>query len=119
MGDTDCINTTSFYQISAKFKLPENNYVVPCDYLGTATTGTETPRCPMIYPGARNNFGAAQYRALASLDTPYSYYDWNTMSSIFQFFSNELSADETYIYISGSPPGTEILVDEVSLVEFH
>merc|ERR1712071_404174 len=116
--DTNCVNATSFYQISAKFKLAQNVSVVPCDYLGTATTGTEIPRCPMIHLGSRNLFGAAQYRPLASLDTPYSFEDWNTISSIFQFFSNEISAEETYVYISGSPPGTDILVDEVSLVEF-
>lgn len=124
--DTNCLNTTAFYKISAKFKLTKpidesKSALENCDYLGTSTSGSDIPRCPMVSLGARNEVGASQNRPIASLDIPYEndVKGWNTMSSIFQFFPNEISAAETFIYISGSPPGTNILIDDVKLVKYE
>lgn len=123
--DTRCLNSTRFYKISAKFKLSETSQegstLTSCDYLGTSTKGSEVPRCPMMYIGAKNSIGASQFRPVAALDVPFvqSLKEWNMMTSIFQFFPNEISAKSAYVFVSGSPPGTDILIDDVSLEEYQ
>jgi len=122
--DTACLDKDSLYTVSAKMKLvrtdPDTgiNYLVTCDYLGTAVSGGTLPRCPMIHIGAYNSGGPRQFRPVASVNAPFSgaVGDWNEMSSVFGFFHNELTAEQTFLFINGAPPGTDILIDDVSIV---
>lgn len=117
MLDTACLDMESLYEISAKILLVDSNSstLATCDYSGTATTGREIPRCPMIHLGARNPGGPRQYRPIASINSPFDSSTWNELNSVFGFFSNELTAEETFLFISGSPPGIDILLEDVSL----
>lgn len=115
--DTACLDLESLYEISAKVMLIDTNSGshTTCDYLGTSTSGGDIPRCPMVHLGARNPGGPRQFRPIASVNAPFSSTTWNELSSVFGFFSNELTAEETFLFISGSPPGTDILLEDVSL----
>lgn len=114
--DTACLDLESLYEISAKIMLVDtNSTLVTCDYSGTATTGGDIPRCPMVHLGATNPGGPRQYRPIASVNSPFDQSTWNELNSVFGFFSNELTAQETFLFISGSPPGIDILIEDVSL----
>jgi len=115
--DAGCLDTKSVYKISLNIKIVQNNTLISCDHLGTSTTGPEAQRCPMIHIGARNEGAPRQYRPIASVNDPYSnkLEDWNRLSSLFSFFTNEISAQELFLFVSGSPPDVEIHIDDVSL----
>lgn len=121
--DPGCLDLDSLYEVSAKIKLADGATtntanganLTTCDYLGTWTTGGDIPRCPMVYVGAKSPGGPRQFRAVASVNEPFDTEVWNELSSVFGFFSNEVTAEELYLFIAGAPPGTDIYIEDVSL----
>lgn len=115
--DNGCFDTESIYKISGKVKLSEAGTLVPCDYLGTSTTGGDIPRCPMIHLGAGNTGGPRQFRPIAAVNKPFSteLNEWNELSSLFSFFPIELQAEDLFLFISGSPGGVDIHMDDLVL----
>ena len=115
--DQGCLDTESIYQISVKVKLTQGDLLVPCDYLGTSTTGGDIARCPMIHLVAKNSGGPRQIRALAAVSEPFSIEvnEWNELNSFFSFLPAELGAEDLHLYISGSPGGVDIHFDDLVL----